>query len=266
MKNNYTIIIPVHEFNDNVKKYLTISLKSVDNQKKIKYKPSVLIVSSVRAFDGINKFISETEFPKINLEIIKNEGDSSFQGQMNFASKYITTKYFMFLEFDDELNENYLYRSDKYLMEMGDIGIFLNILINVNEDNKPINLTNEMAWSRQFNDKTSDLGFLNVEQLIQFSDFSISGAFINTKIFKNVGMLKTKIELSFVYEFLLRVLNSGYKIFVIPKIGCKHVKDRDGSLFKNYMINMSVVDRKFWFETAKKEYFFNNDRDIVKEV
>ena len=79
-------------------------------------------------------------------------------------------------------------------------------------------------------------------------------------------MLKTKIELSFVYEFLLRVLNSGYKIFFIQKIGCKHVKDRDGSLFKNYMINMSVVDRKFWFETAKKEYFFNNDRDIVKEV
>ena len=30
----------------------------------------------------------------------------------------------MFLEFDDELNENYLYRSDKYLMEMGDIGNF----------------------------------------------------------------------------------------------------------------------------------------------
>ena len=96
MKNNYTIIIPVHEFNDNVKKYLTISLKSVDNQKKIKYKPSVLIVSSVRAFDGINKFISETEFPKINLEIIKNEGDSSFQGQMNLHQIYNYKIFYVF--------------------------------------------------------------------------------------------------------------------------------------------------------------------------
>ncbi|MFA5528707.1 MAG: hypothetical protein WC996_08860, partial [Peptostreptococcales bacterium] len=61
-------------------------------------------------------------------------------------------------------------------------------------------------------------------------------------------------------------LNSGYKVFVIPKIGYKHVKDRDGSLFKKYMLEMSTIDRKFWFETAKKEYFFNNDRDIVKDV
>ena len=266
MKNNYTIIIPVHEFNDKVKEYLTLSLNSVNNQKKIKYKPSVLIVSSVRAFDELNKFINETEFSKIKLEVLKNEGDSSFQGQMNYASKYVNTKYFMYLEYDDELNENYLHRADKYFEEMSDVGVFLNILINVNEENKPINLTNEMAWSRQFNDKTSDLGYLNIDHLTQFSDFNISGAFIDTKMFKNIGMLKTKIELSFVYEFLLRVLNSGYKVFVIPKIGYKHVKDRDGSLFKKYMLEMSTIDRKFWFETAKKEYFFNNDRDIVKDV
>lgn len=266
MKNNYTIIIPVHEFNDKVKEYLTLSLNSVNNQKKIKYEPSVLIVSSVRAFDKLNEFISETEFSNINLEVLKNEGDSSFQGQMNYASKYVNTKYFMYLEYDDELNENYLHRAGKYFEEMGDVGVFLSILINVNQDNKPINLTNEMAWSRQFNEKTSDLGYLNIEQLTQFSDFNISGAFIDTKMFKSVGMLKTKIELSFVYEFLLRVLNSGYKVFVIPKLGCKHVKDRDGSLFKKYMLEMSVTDRQFWFETAKKEYFFNNDRDIKKEV
>ena len=266
MKNNYTILIPLHEFNDKVKSYLTDCLNSVNNQNKIRYKPNVIIVSNTRAFDGVDKFIKETEFPKIELEIIKNDTNSSFQHQMNFGSKYIKTKYFMFLEYDDELNENYLYRFGKYYDELSDVGVILNILINVDQNNKPINFSNELPWSRQFNEKNTELGYINIEQLKQFSDFKISGAFINTKMFKSIGMLKTKIELAFNYEFLLRVLNSGNKIFVIPKIGCKHVEGRDGSLFKKYLTDMSIKDRGFWFDVAKKEYFFNNDRDIQIEV
>ena len=52
------------------------------------------------------------------------------------------------------------------------------------------------------------------------------------------------------------------KIFSIPKIGYKHLATREGSLFDNYMKNMPVDERKFWFETATKESNFMNDRPI----
>ena len=58
---------------------------------------------------------------------------------------------------------------------------------------------------------------------------------------------------------------------VIPKIGYKHVNMRDGSLFwlyKNSESNEYKLDPKealFWMDTAKKEYLFNDDRNIIYE-
>ena len=51
----------------------------------------------------------------------------------------------------------------------------------------------------------------------------------------------------------------------IPKIGYKHINLRPDSLFweyKNGSKRMSEDEVKFWVSSAKKEYFFSNDRDI----
>ena len=122
-------------------------------------------------------------------------------------------------------------------------------------------MSNDMAWSRQF---TEDGGYINLDGLTEYSDFRLSGGLINTQIFKNIGKLKNNIKLSFNYEFFLRTLNNGQKIYVIPKIGCKHVDGRENSLFDIYKKSMSAGERKYWFEVALKEYFFNNDR-LIKE-
>jgi hypothetical protein len=263
-KNNTTIVIPVHEFNEKVEQYLNESIDSVLKQKRINYNPFILIVSNTKTHDNIISKYSKVK----NIEVIKNDGDSSFQGQINHASKYVKTEYFLILEYDDELNENYLSRFDSYYneKELDNVGVLLNILIEVNEKEEPQKLTNEYAWSRQFVGEDNELGFLTLDKLKEFSDFKISGAIINTKFFKDIGGLKTKIKLAFNYEFMLRMLNNSHKIFVLPKIGCKHVEGRDGSLFKNYMDTMSIKERGFWFKTAKKEYFFNTDRDIELEI
>jgi hypothetical protein len=53
---------------------------------------------------------------------------------------------------------------------------------------------------------------------------------------------------------------------VIPRVGYQHVNFREDSLFWNYRnaedgrLNENEV--KFWLETAKKEFFFKNKRDI----
>ena len=64
------------------------------------------------------------------------------------------------------------------------------------------------------------------------------------------------------YEFLLRALNNAAVVLTIPKIGYKHFSTREGSLFDVYSKEMSVEERKFWFETATRESNFMNDRPI----
>jgi hypothetical protein len=54
----------------------------------------------------------------------------------------------------------------------------------------------------------------------------------------------------------------------IPKIGYKHINLREGSLFWNYKNGddkLTQEEVKFWIESAKKEYFFTNDRTIKFE-
>ena len=72
-------------------------------------------------------------------------------------------------------------------------------------------------------------------------------------------------KLTFVYEFLLRMTYNSVKIMTIPRIGYKHSNLRDGSLFWDYKfgdMKLSEQEVKFWVSTAKKEYFFVDDRNI----
>lgn len=262
MKNNLTILIPVHEFNDEISGMLKSAISSCLTQNKIKNKPLIKVVTNIISYDKVVEFIKKNEY---EIEVLKNENNSKFQSQINFGVEYIDTKYFMILEMDDEINLNYLDRFNKYEKEKKDVSVYLNILIEVDKENKPIRLINEYAYSKQFYEN-NEMGYLNIDALKQYSDFNISGAIIDTKFYKSVGGLKQNIELTFSYEFFLRVLNNNGKIFVIPKIGCKHMNGRDGSLFNFYKTNMSIKERGFWFETAKKEYYFTNDRNIEKNI
>ena len=73
---------------------------------------------------------------------------------------------------------------------------------------------------------------------------------------------------TFGYEFFLRMTHNSVKIMSIPRIGYKHVNLREGSIFWNYKKgdNMLTDDEvRFWVDSAKKEYFFINDRAIKFE-
>jgi hypothetical protein len=56
----------------------------------------------------------------------------------------------------------------------------------------------------------------------------------------------------------------------VPKIGYQHVNLREDSLFWSYKNNekqkLSENEVKFWLETAKKEFFFKNKRDVNYET
>lgn len=257
---NVTVILPIHEFGETQKNYIDIAVKSVLNQ--VGAKPELLIVYSHRAEEGgLLSFVNEKQYDGIKL--IKNEGKTDFCGQVNFGAKNISTPYFSILEFDDEYSINYFRNVEKHITNMPDVGLFLPITIDVDDKtNTPLQLVNQNIWSNGYVGENGTLGYLNVRSLNEFSFYTLGGAVFNKQEFLAVGGLKTNIVLAFTFEFILRFLNNGNKIFTIAKYGYKHTINRDGSLFMGYGANLSQDDRRFWFETAKKESHFFNDREI----
>ena len=258
---NITVIIPVHEYNMQISGLLDKAIDSVLKQEKIAELPKIVVVytnaASSDMLDYQHKFKDNT-----NITFLFNTGKTDYQAQVNFAVNNITTDYFSVLEFDDEYGLTFFRNAEKYVKTYPEIDVFLTMMIEVNEKNEGIKITNETVWAQQFVGENGEMGYLNAKALQQYTDFKLSGAVIKKAEFKNLGGYKSNIKLTFMYEFLLRALNNASKIFSIPKIGYKHLATREGSLFDNYLKTMPVPERKFWFETAMKEANIMSDRPI----
>jgi hypothetical protein len=263
------IIIPIHEFNDTVKTYLSLALTSVNKQKDVS-NLNVLLVYPEKIHEDVTLYII-VEKTKYDFEIVlaSNPGNFDFQSQINFGVETIAHKnfvfkseYFSILEFDDEFSEIYFRNVEQYIEAYPQIDSFLPITIQVDKFGKALSLLNDAAWSRDFIGDDGEQGFLSMDSLKKHTMFALTGGVFKTNSFRQIGGLKKNLQLTFGYEFLLRMLNSDQKIMVISRVGYKHVVDREDCLFLKYTNTMSFKERKFWFDIANKEYYFNQDREI----
>jgi len=266
---NISVIIPIHEYNDELSGLVTKSVESVLKQEDVAELPKILLVypteldvAIVGFRDSVLRKHSVSGVTHENFVLIKNDGKTDYQSQVNLGVENVTTDYFSVLEFDDEYGGTYFRNAVKYVESFPEIDILLTMMIEVNEKNEGIKMTNETVWAQQFVGENGEMGYLNANALKQYTDFKLSGGIIKKSEFVNLGGYKSNIKLTFMYEFLLRALNNASKIFSMPKIGYKHLATRAGSLFDGYLKDMPVDERKFWFETATKESNFMNDRPI----
>lgn len=263
---NITTVLPVHEYDEKIESLLDKALESATKQDGIEGTiPFVLVYASLIK-DKITKYVKKYDDSNLKIKLIENTGDTGFQSQINLGVKNVETDYFSILEFDDELAQTYYKRGEEYIKSLPDIDVFLQMIVETNESEQALKFTNETVWSRSFVGENGVQGYLNANSLNQYTDFKICGAIIKKSEFESVGMLKKNIVLTFQYEFLLRLINNGGKVYTIPKIGYKHVVTREGSLFKKYEKEIGLEERKFWFETAKKESNFFTDREIDKSL
>ena len=144
-----------------------------------------------------------------------------------------------------------------------DVSVFLPIIKDINEEGEFVSFTNESAWAYGFTERQ---GFLDNEVLLDFQNYQTSGGLYKTEVIKEHGKFKENIKLTFSYEFLLRLTHNGIRVMTVPKVGYQHVNLREDSLFWSYRNDESKKllepEVKFWIESAKKEFFFKNKRDI----
>jgi hypothetical protein len=269
-----TIIIPVHttEFED-FDSYFDAALKSIANncvrpegdESDYLHPHEIIIPIPSEKFNEISSYLKTFDFAGLNVRCVQNDQSSTFAGQINFASNEVETKYMTFLEFDDEVGDVFMQNAKQYTDYYGE-AVYLPMITDVDKDGNMIGFTNEAAWASNF---TETPGKLDIDTVLQYPNFSFNGMIIPTKTFQEIGKIKENIELTFGYEFLLRTLNMGNDIFVIPKFVYKHMSMRPNSLFYLYKndndMYISSKDAELWIQIAKEEYLFRSDREINKE-
>ena len=181
---------------------------------------------------------------------------------INFIEK-CDTEWFSILELDDEYSNIWFKNVIEYRAAHTNVDIFMPIVIDVNENNEFIGFTNEAVWAQSFSD---ELGILDNNALLAYQNFNIDGFVMKKSMYDEFGGFKPSIKLTFITEFLLRMTFKDARVMIIPRFGYKHVNQRKDSLFATYKETIDPVEARWWLATAKKEYYFPNDRKITYQV
>jgi len=206
------------------------------------------------------------DFSGLTVNIIHNEGETDFCSQVNFGITKCNHKWVSILEFDDEYSSIWFKNVSRYVDSYPDVKAFLPLVVDTDEKGVFAGFTNEATFAANMN---SEIGILTNEVLLNYQNFQSSGMVFNKSLFEDFGGFKKSIRLTFVYELLLRLTYNSVSIMTIPRIGYKHSNMREGSVFWNYKFgpNPQTQDEvSFWIDTAKKEHFFKEDRDIKYEL
>jgi hypothetical protein len=266
-KATVTVILPIIRLDENEKNHFATAIASIREQKSL---PNELMIVIPSGNEELKKTVEGFDYDdkvKSILNIVENDGETDFCSQINFGVSKLNTEWFSILEVDDEYSKIWFDNFQKYLSVNDEVDVFLPIVLDVNTEGNFLHFTNEPVWATDFSDK---LGFLDNDALLNFPNFQISGGVYNKESFDSVGGLKPSIKLQFGYEMFLRLTYYDKKVMTIPKIGYRKTNMRPNSLFFNYQNSeedkIDPIEARWWFNTARKECYFKNDRGIKYEV
>lgn len=212
-----TVIIPVHEFNENVKELLVKAVESVNKD-----------LCEIM-FVGPNDVLLATKDIYSETIMVVNNGETDPFNQINKAVLSCVTPYFTVLEFDDTLLPSW---ENVLVKELGNNTITMSINEFI-KDGKFTSFGNEIVWDAAFIREDGELGFLTEDELKTFSDFNVTGSVIKTEDFISLGSLKPEFKLFTWYEFLMRVAKNNKPIYIVPRVCYSHTILRDNSFMVN---------------------------------
>ena len=211
------------------------------------------------------EFLESFDFGGLNVKKIEWTKTPSYAEQVNLGARESSSKWISLFEFDDEYSNIWFKNVELYSKSYQDVDAFLPIVVDTTDKGVFAGFTNEATFAANF---SQEMGILSNETLLQYQNFQTSGIVIKKEKFLDYGLIKPSFRLTFGYEFFLRMTHNSVKIMSIPRIGYKHINLREGSIFWNYKNGEDVLtddEVRFWVESAKKEYFFINDRAIKFE-
>lgn len=261
-KFDVSVILPIKSSKANgFVEYFEKAITSLKNQ-TVKIN-ELIIVHTDETY--LTEFLNGFDFGDLTVKKIVWIKEPNFADQVNHGVRSSESKWVSLFEFDDEYSNIWFKNVEKYSIAHSDVDAFLPIVIDTDDKGQFAGFTNEATFALNI---AAEMGILSNETLQTYQNFQISGMVIKKSAYIDFGLLKPSFRLTFGYEFFLRMTNNSVKIMSIPKIGYKHINLREGSIFWNYKNGEDVLtdeEVRFWVESAKKEYFFINDRAIKYE-
>jgi hypothetical protein len=215
--------------------------------------------------DYLTNYLNDYDFSGITVTLESWTEEPNFAKQVNHGVSISKSNWCSILEFDDEYSNIWFKNSIKYMDIYPDVDAFLPIVVDIDEKLVFAGFTNEATFASNI---STEMGILSNDTLQTFQNFQISGMVFSKEKYQQVGGLKSNLKLIFGYELFLRLTHNSAKIMTIPRIGYKHMNMREGSIFWNYKNGENKVtqdEAKFWIDSAKKEYFYNTEREINYE-
>ena len=212
--------------------------------------------------DHLNSY----DFGDLNVTKLLWDKDPSYASQVNYGIKNAKGTWVSLFEFDDEYSSIWFKNVQKYVESFPDVQMFLPVVVETDEKGLFAGFTNEATFAANF---SQEMGILTNDTLQEYQNFQTAGSVFKKSIIEDFGGFKPSIKLTFIYEFLLRLTYNSVSIMTIPRLGYKHVNLREGSIFWNYKFGgdkMIEDEVKFWIQTAKREYFFTDDRVIKYQL
>jgi hypothetical protein len=257
-----SIILPIKtskakDFDEYFKK----AIDSIKNQ--IVHVDELVIVHTVE--ESLVNILKSYDFGSLNVTLLEWTEEPNYCSQINYGVKNSKNLWVSLFEFDDEYSSIWFKNFKKYSESYPDVQMFLPVVVEVDEKGVFAGFTNEATFAANF---TQEIGFLTNDTLQEYQNFQTAGCVLKKSLFEDFGGFKSSVKLTFIYEFLLRLSYNSVSIMTIPRLGYKHVNLREGSIFWNYKFgeNKMIDDEiRFWIQTAKKEYFFTDDRVIKYE-
>lgn len=261
-KFNVSVVLPIKTATS--KSFDEFFKKAIQSIKEQKTQINELVIVHTDE-ELLTKFVNEEDYGDLNVKKLVWVDQPNFCSQVNYGIKHATSEWISILEVDDEYASIWFKNAKHYSEIHKDVSAFLPIVVDVDNKGHFAGFTNEATFASNF---TQEIGILTNQTLMDFQNFQTSGMVFKKSVVEDYGGLKPTMKLTFVYEFLLRLTHNSIRIMTIPKIGYKHINLRDGSIFWNYKHGNDILSEnevRFWIDSAKKEYYFKEDRQIKFE-
>ena len=249
--------------------------------KKIADNPFYTISKRNDKGESIQEVVASTK--KLNYSILNSDVPLNFSKIFNKTFNLaIENEYenISISEAEDSFSLKWFELASIYAFENPEVSVLLPLMRN-SINGTFTGLLNEAAWAEGMSEEA---GKVDINLLMRFNCINPLGAIYRVKSIQEYSELdkednktyhpmKESMKLSHYYEFFLRMIYNDLKVMTIPRLGyeLRIVRKEiytDSTCKLPQDITMYPADRggvtpeegRYWFELAKKEYFFDSDR------
>lgn len=254
--------------------------------KELAEKPFYTISKRNEKEESIQEKIMATK--SLNYSIISSETPLNFSQIFNNAFNLAVENDYeniSIAEAEDSFSLKWFELASIYASENPEVSIFLPLMRN-SINGTFTGLLNEAAWAEGMSEEA---GKIDINLLMRFNCVNPLGAVYKVQAIKEYSELnkenektyhpmKESMKLSHYYEFFLRMIYNDLKVMTVPRLGyelrivrkeiytdstCK--LPQDITMYPQERGGVTPDEGRYWFELAKKEYFFDEDRKKIYE-